>query len=63
MTLNGNLEEVLDTCWIKIKKINFFVAATNSPILQIRGLKSGHSKLLEGHTAAILSYGSYYHSF
>ena len=43
-TLNGNLEEVLDTSWVELDGQIFVVAATNSPILQLRGIESGHSK-------------------
>ena len=58
-TLNGNLEEVLDTSWVEVDGQIFVVAATNSPILQLRGIESGHSKLLEGHKAAVLSVDTY----
>lgn len=34
------------------------VAATTSPIIQMRALDHGHSKLLEGHSAAVLSVDS-----
>ena len=57
--MNGNLEEVLDTSWLELDDQIFVVAATNSPILQLRGIDSGHSKLLEGHKAAVLSVDTY----
>ena len=56
--MNGNLEEVLDTCVISLNDQKHIVAATTSPIIQIRRLDSGHSILLEGHTAAVLSVDS-----
>jgi len=54
-TLNGNMEEVLSTSWITINGEQHFAAATNSPVIQIRQLDSGHSRLLEGHTGAVLA--------
>ena len=54
-TLSGNLEEVLDTCVVLLNENKHIVAATTSPIIQLRGLDSGHSTLLEGHKAAVLS--------
>lgn len=49
------MEEVLSTCWVSLKDQVHFAAATNSPIIQIRQLESGHSRLLEGHTGAVLA--------
>ena len=57
-TLNGNLEEVLDTCVVNLNEKIHIVAATTSPIIQMRALDHGHSMLLEGHNAAVLSVDS-----
>ena len=57
VSLNGNMEEVLSTCWLSDG--THFAAATNSPIIQVRNLETGHSVLLEGHTAAVLAVDSF----
>ena len=53
--MSGNLEEVLDTAVVVLDGVKHLVAATTSPILQLRGLDKGHAILLEGHNAAVLS--------
>ena len=57
VSLNGNMEEVLSTCWLSGG--THFAAATNSPIIQVRNLESGDSVLLEGHAAAVLAVDSF----